>query len=446
MQKRVPGCGNVSASHRHPDKLPFHRTESGGAVASSSLSMPCLLDWYPYVDKNKGLNHQLSSIGCALAEAHFSRRTFVLPAGGFCHRRRGSTENTAGLQCIPWGRLLDLGLLSRLVPVMEAERVPMGLSALEGDQGTSRNWSSPALRAISCEVAPYLRRRINVHWFSPCFWHRTHSASLVRAAWEAITGPAQRLRGSPAKYALQTPWLTSILNLLRSGLWFAANIKKAAAAARAVLGSDSYLALHVRRGDRLVPPQCKRSTSAGVTGRGRANSPLNCARLDNLTRPHAIRDALFKWVPDGTTVFVATGDEEPGFFSLLKADYRLKFAHDIAPALAAHGVTSSSLTYAAETLLMYGSCALVESFDYYAKPTREACFPAAALFAQRQAAAAPLITIDCRALDVVIVNNVLYGSGCTRIQTCRGMQLAPRSRECRETLCQRSAGSSSCVH
>lgn len=419
---------------------PSTRAESRVTTSAPDSSQPpCLFDWFPYVDKGKGLNHQLSSIGCALAEAHFINRTFVLPAGGFCQTHRTAKESEAGLECIPWGRLLDLGLLSRLAPVVEAESLPAGIAAREVDQGKSKNWSSPALQAIPCKAVPYLRRRMDVHWFSPCFWHRTHSASLVRTAWEAVAGPARKLRRGAAKDLLRPPWLTSILNMLRSGLWFAANIKRAAAAARSVIGPGGYLALHVRRGDRLVPPQCKRSASAGITGRGRANSPLNCAHIDNLTRPLAIREALLKWVPDGTTVFVATADEQPAFFASLQADYRLKFAQDVAPALAAHGVTGSSLTYAAETLLLFGACAVVESFDYYSRPTREACFPAAAALGRQQAAAttSAAVTIGRLASGAAVVNDVLYGAGCVHAQTCRGMQLAPRSKACRETLCSR---------
>ena len=138
-------------------------------------------------------------------------------------------------------------------------------------------------------------------------------------------------------------------------------------------------------------------------------------------------------------MFVATADEQPTFLTSLQADYRLKFSHDVAPALAAHGVTAGTLTYAAETLLLFSACALVESFDYYGKATREACFPAAAMLAKRHEMATAPVTIGCRTPEAVIVNDVLYGVGCIRAQTCRGMQLAPRPKECSETLCHRAA-------
>ena len=345
------------------------------------------------MDKGKGLNHQLSSIGCALAEAHFINRTFVLPAGGFCQTHRTAKESEAGLECIPWGRLLDLGLLSRLAPVVEAESLPAGIAAREVDQGKSKNWSSPALQAILCKAVPYLRRRMDVHWFLPCFWHRTHSASLVRTAWEAVAGPARKLRRGAAKDHLCPPWLTSILNTCYAqgcGL------------------QQTLSALpqpHAASLDRVAIWRCMCAA---------ATSPLNCAHIDNLTRPLAIREALLKWVPDGTAVFVATADEQPAFFASLQADYRLKFAQDVAPALAAHGVTGSSLTYAAKTLLLFGACAIVESFDYYSRPTREACFPAAAALGRQQAAAttSAAVTIGRLASGEAVVNDVLYGAGC----------------------------------
>ena len=160
-------------------------------------------------------------------------------------------------------------------------------------------FSSPSMKAVSCQAVPYLRRSVGTHWFSPCFWHRTHSASLLRAAWRAIAGSRLGLQTSSSERrpAIEGAWISSILNLLRSGLWFSAKIKQAAAEARALIGSDDYVTLHLRRGDRLTPPMCSKSMQ----------SKSACWRFDNLTRPPAIREALAQWVSNSTTKVRAHG-------------------------------------------------------------------------------------------------------------------------------------------
>lgn len=54
---------------------------------SSSLAQPaplpgrqCLLEWAPFEkDRMMGLNHQLASISCALSEAFYLGRMFMMP-------------------------------------------------------------------------------------------------------------------------------------------------------------------------------------------------------------------------------------------------------------------------------------------------------------------------------------------------------------------------------
>ena len=418
----------------------------------------CFLDWHPFNwDRGKGMNHQLASLSCALGEAHFAKRTLVLPTGGFCQRQAGvhddAHDDNATLVCIPWSELLDLKLLSRLSPVVEAKDVPAGLSPVEDGRDPASgqllvepcrmtakggcrhplradvgNFSSPSMKAVSCQAVPYLRRSVGTHWFSPCFWHRTHSASLLRAAWRAIAGSRLGLQTSSSERrpAIEGAWISSILNLLRSGLWFSAKIKQAAAEARALIGSDDYVTLHLRRGDRLTPPMCSKSMQ----------SKSACWRFDNLTRPPAIREALAQWVSNSTTIYVASADEPAAFFAPLQADYRLRFVHDIEPVLRSHAITGTSQTYAVEQLLMFGSRAMIETFDSYARPTREACFPAAASLGRHAVGASAEVTVSCRESETVVVNGVLFGPACTRVQSCSGLQLT------RVRASRKSAGSS----
>ena len=91
------------------------------------------------------------------------------------------------------------------------------------------------------------------------------------------------------------------MNWLRSGLFFAPELKAAAAAIRARMGGR-YVVVHVRRGDKL-------RDEGGFAAR------VAPALRDNLTRPAAILRALELWgFARGSTVYVASSDERAPFF------------------------------------------------------------------------------------------------------------------------------------
>lgn len=69
-----------------------------------------------------------------------------------------------------------------------------------------------------------------------------------------------------------------------------------------------YDAIHVRRGDKI-------KTRKDRFGVARSLHP----HLDRDTRPEFILHRIEKWVPPGRTLFIASNEKKPEFFSLLSA-------------------------------------------------------------------------------------------------------------------------------
>jgi hypothetical protein len=79
---------------------------------------------------------------------------------------------------------------------------------------------------------------------------------------------------------------------------------------KVILGD--YDAIHVRRGDLLK----NRKDRFGVE---RSLHP----HLDRDTRPEFIKKRIAKWIPPGRTVYIASNERTPGFFSSLSDRYGL---------------------------------------------------------------------------------------------------------------------------
>lgn len=75
-----------------------------------------------------------------------------------------------------------------------------------------------------------------------------------------------------------------------------------------------YDAIHVRRGDLLK----NRKDRFGVE---RSLHP----HLDRDTRPEYIRKRIVKWIPPGRTLYIASNERTPGFFSSLSDRYHLHY-------------------------------------------------------------------------------------------------------------------------
>ena len=92
----------------------------------------CYLEWQPWEsDRVMGLNHQMSSLSCALCEAFFLNRTLLLP-DRICldkkHEvRRNGPRREAEARCstrrvvgfsVPTSEILDLPLLGSVVSIL----------------------------------------------------------------------------------------------------------------------------------------------------------------------------------------------------------------------------------------------------------------------------------------------------------------------------------------
>ena len=234
----------------------------------------CLLEWHPYTkDRTMGLNHQFASLSCAIAEAHYLGRTLLIP-DRMClfglHTSRWPGKVKPGERCVPMDEVIDVALLSRLVPV--ALRDHTNRTRHRADRArvivvSGRAWNSERVkREHPCragEPPTLVRRHTDGFWFSQCTRRTTDSSAVIDAVYASYGGSAQSRRHYPRP----------INTLLRSGLFHAPAIKQAAAAVRAAIGGP-YGAIHVRRSDKLI-----------------ACTPRDCKTRDELTRPAAIESA-----------------------------------------------------------------------------------------------------------------------------------------------------------
>ena len=222
---------------------------------SISVANGCFLEWNRWsADANMGLLHQMSSLGCAFADAVSTERTLLIPTH-ICaprlHNRRMQQQNS----CTALDRLIDLPLLSGLVQIRLGTSEPT-------NQTQFINFHCPSNKVREKRPCSLMDSNSHNHvvrsfndnqfWFSACFTgvvdvgvilHRV-SSSLGRNNW---TIDAERLFPSVKGAVFQR---SVAYTLLRSGLFFAPHIKGAAREIQRRLGQ--YVLVHVRRGDRIV--------------------------------------------------------------------------------------------------------------------------------------------------------------------------------------------------
>lgn len=396
------------------------------------------LEWFPYRgDMHMGLNHQMASLSCALGEAYYLQRTLLLPRRiclfalheerwkkGKRLRGHNSTlhvcKNEAcwlseSRNCVPTDTLFDVEALARLVPVT----LRVNASKLRHGAPIASRWSSERVKQeFKCGVGgpTLVRRKVeSTYWFQKCTRRQTN--------YSALAGALNQLVGAP-------PTAEKPVNvLLRSGLFFAPSIKRAASAIRAQMGG-TYASVHVRRSDKLT-----------------ACSPSDCKMRDEATQPPAIERALRLWLPAQSHVYVGSTDP-PSFFEPLRRSYRLHFAEDFGPLLA--NISNNYALYAVETLIFFGSQLYAETLDYTLPWFAEACFPAASLHPPKRArssalvwrsgasgpvaraAAAGAIELQCRDESGALFNGVLYGPACVTNAPCeKETHFVPPPRGCR---------------
>ena len=283
-----------------------------------SSTASCYLEWVDWSrDLNMGLNHQLASLSCALAEAFYLNRTLLFPER-LCvdikHESRWGQQRAPEPQCegngvaafsVPTSEILDLRLLSQFVGILPT-KLPRRPSERSGEPGVptvrvDRKWrSSQVAAAHPCGTrdAVLVQRRLSGFWFRPCAYGITDGASLQRRVHRAVHARGAARDSGPL-----------VTHLLRSGLFYSAAIKAAARALRLELGG-AYTAVHVRRTDQFST-SCNRGSF----------TPAQCAQMELMTRPAQIGSSLALWLPPHSRVYIAS-DEPPAFFAPLRAQAR----------------------------------------------------------------------------------------------------------------------------
>eukprot|EP01018_Ginkgo_biloba_P035744 Gb_39043 [translate_table: standard] len=282
----------------------------------------------------EGLGHQESSLRCALEEAMFLHRTFVMPSRmcinrihndkGILHHPNVSSEERWAANFCAMDSLYDIDLISKTVPVIldnaeEWHRAIYVASKL-GDtqmihvQGIDRN----KLRQSSFyKDALIINRTASpLSWFVECKDRNNHSAVML---------PYSFLPSMAAK-----------------------RLRDAAEQIKEMLGD--YDAMHVRRGDKMKI----RKDRFGV------NRTLH-PHLDRDTRPEAILRRIAEWIPKGRTIFIASNERAPGFFSPLSAKYRLAYSSNFTSILD-RIVQNNYQLFMLERLVLAGAKTVVKSF------------------------------------------------------------------------------------
>ncbi|CAM8989321.1 unnamed protein product [Rhodiola kirilowii] len=253
-----------------------------------------------HCDTCAGLGHQESSLRCALEEALYLQRTFVMPSR-MCinpmHNKKGildrsdnsTSEATWAASSCAMESLYDLSLISKTVPVIldnsKAWYSVLSRSIKLGDRGVAdvKSVSRDVLKRDDRYSKLLLMNRTAspLAWFAECKDRHNHSAVML---------PFSFLPSMAAK-----------------------KLRDAAEMIRLLLGD--YDAMHVRRGDIL-------KTRKDRFGVARTLHP----HLDRDTRPEFIMRRIEKWVPPGRTLFIASNERTPGFFTPLSSRYRLAYS------------------------------------------------------------------------------------------------------------------------
>ncbi|EEF40201.1 conserved hypothetical protein [Ricinus communis] len=253
-----------------------------------------------HCDSCEGLGHQESSLRCALEEAIFLNRTFVMPSamcinpihnkkGILHHSSNSSAEERWAANSCAMDSLYDIDLISETIPVILdnskiwyqvlSTSMKLGDRGIAHVEGVSRvdlkeNSGYSNLLLINRTASP-------LSWFMECKDRNNRSAILLPYSFLPSMA-AEKLRDAADKI-------------------------------KTLLGD--YDAIHVRRGDKI-------KTRKDRFGVARSLHP----HLDRDTRPDFMLLRIEKWVPPGRTLFIASNEKTPGFFSPLSVRYKLAYS------------------------------------------------------------------------------------------------------------------------
>ncbi|KAJ0975838.1 hypothetical protein J5N97_017803 [Dioscorea zingiberensis] len=283
----------------------------------------------------EGLGHQESSLRCALEEALFLKRVFVMPSRmcinpihnkkGILHHSRNTTseERWAANSCA-MDSLYDLDLISKAIPVILdnskmwyqilSTSMKLGTRGVAHVEGTSKVDLRDNI--IYSNVLLINRTASPLSWFMECKDRTNHSS---------ITLPYSFLPKMAAR-----------------------KLRDAADKIKGLLGD--YDAIHVRRGDKI-------KTRKDRFGVDRSLHP----HLDRDTQPDFIQRRIAKWIPQGRTLFIASNERTPDFFSPLSASYRVAYSSNYSDILD-QVVHNNYQLFIIERLILAGAKTFVRTF------------------------------------------------------------------------------------
>jgi len=298
--------------------------------------MSCLFRWTPYrADARMGLNHQMSSLSCAMNEASYLGRTLALPPA-ICT----DSAHNLGESCPTFESLFDVKLLGRLLPLTvggnstdsEFTTIPKGCG------------SRCAKERFGCDRYPLLERRQSGFWFQACLQRAVDTDALARHTEELLGLPANSYTDETAPS----------LALLRSGLFYNRALKEVARRIRRLIGGP-YSGVHLRRSDKL-----------------RAAGASQAATRDRATQAGTLLSVMQQWARPGDTLYI--GSTEPAsFFAPLNAAYRLLFSSNFSALL--QPINNNYALYAVESLIFVGGDLYVETYGYTRGNYMRGCFP-----------------------------------------------------------------------
>ncbi|KAI0519922.1 hypothetical protein KFK09_007383 [Dendrobium nobile] len=291
-----------------------------------------------HCDSCEGLGHQESSLRCALEEALFLKRVFVMPSR-MCinplHNKKGilhhltnvsSQERWAASSCT-MDSLYDMNLISKTIPVIldnskmwyrvVSTSMKLGNRGVAQMEGTSRTDLRDS--NLYSNVLLINRTANPLSWFMECKDRTNHSSVMLPYSF-LPTSAAPTLRDAARK----------IMDLL-----------------------GDYDSIHVRRGDKM-------KTRKDRFGVYRTLHP----HLDRDTRPEFIQLRIAKWIPPGRTIFIASNERTPGFFSPLSARYKVVSSSDYSSILDPV-IENNYQLFMVERLILGGARTFIKTFKEF---------------------------------------------------------------------------------
>ncbi|KAM0908881.1 hypothetical protein ACQ4PT_015157 [Festuca glaucescens] len=284
-----------------------------------------------------GLGHQESSLRCALEEALFLGRIFVMPSRmclSSVHNTKGIHQSSNATSKQRWEEsscamesLYDIDHISRIVPVVldnskawhaiASRAMKLGERGVAHVQGISR--AELKENPMYSKALLINRTASPLAWFMECKDRKKRSSLMLSYTF---------LPSMPAKK------LSDAANKMKQAL-------------------GDYDAIHVRRGDLLK----NRKDRFGVE---RSLHP----HLDRDTRPAFIRNRIAKWIPPGRTLYIASNERTPGFFSPLSDRYKLAYSSNFSSILEPI-IENNYQLFMVERLMMRGAKTFVKTMKEF---------------------------------------------------------------------------------